>query len=220
MSIRQPWEQDPSEWKEESESFSTMPLENVSKLPGSSSVRNLLTINDVELPQLLADGKLTPHALVTFSRVEWDWHPEKKVYLPDRETLLVRAYLYDLTPYGKTHCLGVGRYEENVFRPYVGMQKQVDILVSREHGLVMLLRPEGKPHVFYHDIGTEKKGSTNGTFVDDETTLQNIVWPWEQKYCLSLGEGRHITEDGKQKYIGRFRLRYTLTGEDNAQRPG
>lgn len=214
---RQPWEEDPSKWKEkESNSFSTMPLKNVSRLTerNRASVLDLLTVNDVELPQLIAEGRVKPYALVTFSRVEWEVEGDKVV--PKKETLLAKSNLYDLAPYGKTHCLGIGRYEENIFKPYIH-DKHPDGLVSREHGLVMLLRDnKGKPCVHYHDIGTQHKGSTNGTYVNDIFPLHNVVHPWPHNDYMSMGNYRVF----ENKDVRSFRVRYKLSGESDVQRSG
>jgi len=219
MTERQPWEQDPSEWKEGiSKSFSSIPRENISKLPGSQSIQHLLNVNDVELPQILAEEKLQPHALVTFSRIEWKWHADKEAWLPeDKETVLARAHLYDITQHTtKAHIIGIGRYDQNIFRPYLEKAGELplDNLVSREHGLIFLDSKEGKPQVFYHDIGTEKKGSTNGTLVNDKKILQNEILPWDQKDYLSMGESPRAI------IVPRFRVRYNLAGEGHAPSSG
>ncbi len=215
---RQPWEEDPSKWKEkESHSFSTMPLKNVSRLTerNRASVLDLLTVNDVELPQLIAEGKVKPHAIVTYSRVEWEVDESRVV--PKRDTILAKSNLYDLTSYGKTHCIGIGRFMENLFRPVTADEERIDRLVSREHGLVMLLKDnKGKPCVHYHDIGTQHKGSTNGTYINDVFPLHNVVHPWPQKDYLSMGNFRIF--DGVN--VRNFRVRYKLAGESDVQRSG
>ncbi len=208
---RQPWEQDPDKWKGKPEhhSFSTMRSKDVGRLTerNRKSVLDLLTINDVELPQLIAEGKVKPKTVVTYSRVEWGVEGNKVV--PVSETILARANLYDLSQWGKTHCIGVGRYQENLFKPCTN-ENGVDRLISREHGLVLLIKDgKRKPGMHYHDIGTQHKGSTNGSYLNDNFGVHNLVMPWEEGDYISMGNYRIL----ENKNVRNFRLRYKTLGE-------
>ncbi len=206
MAERQPWEEDPDKWKQES--LSSFPSEKLNQLSRPwDSICDLLTVNDVEIPQLLAEGKLKPQATVTFSRVKYT--PESGVFVQTGEQEIARAHLYDLAPYGKTHCIGVGRRPENFFQPKIDEQYW-DRTVSGRHGIISLLKEHNNFKVYYRDIGSALDGSSNGTWQGDTLKISNTIVPWLQDTYLSLGIAIK-NKDGK--YVRMFRLRYQLCTE-------
>tara|TARA_B100000959_G_C14781193_1_gene541583 strand:- start:41 stop:655 length:615 start_codon:yes stop_codon:yes gene_type:complete len=154
-----------------------------------------------------------PVAKVTFTRLE----PKHKVYRPgSNETLFsseefaeyteVVKYLYDLKSIGRAMCLGVGRYAHNHFRPLLGREKEeMDPYVSREHGLIFL---NEKGNVCYHDIGTFKKGSTNGTKLNDASIIQDEILTWNEKDYFGLGETLTILKQGEPTIESKFKIRH------------
>jgi len=223
-----PWEQNPDWWKgdnsKESRSFSTMSRQDVSHVynPARNTFVDLLKPNDLEIPYLISEGKIKPYAIVTFSRVKPEVQNEdiKLSFRPRLEEVTVACSpIYDLAQYGKVHCIGVGRFSDNQFKPLIE-DDMADRTVSREHGLIFLKKEGNENIVCYRDVGTKmdvqghfdyagkRSGSTNGTWVNDCTNIRNIVLePWPQDEYLSLGEKIGNTH--------RFKLRYQLAPSDN-----
>ena len=156
-----------------------------------------------------------PVARVWFTRLE----PRQKVYLPEQEETvfssveyaeltLVEKFLYDLKGIDRAMCLAVGRYAHNHFRPFLqGREGDMDPYVSREHGLIFLNEDK---QVCFHDIGTFKKGSTNGTKFNDQSIIQNQMLVWSGEDYFGLGETMTVVADGQQQARSKFKMRYEL----------
>ncbi|MBI4614548.1 MAG: FHA domain-containing protein [Planctomycetes bacterium] len=174
---------------------------------------DILIFDEEEVAQAIKNQ--TPVARVIFTRLE----PKQKVYLPDRsqtvfssveyaELTIGEKQLYDLKGIDRAMCLAIGRYAHNHFRPFLaGNEGDMDPYVSREHGLVFL-NEHGQ--VCYHDIGTFKKGSTNGTKLNDQSIIQNQMIEWRSDEYFGLGETLNVVRDGKQQVMSKFKMRYEL----------
>lgn len=225
---KSPWEQNPDWWKgdsKESKSFSSMRREDVSHVydPKRNTFVDLIKANDLEIPFFASEGKIKPYAFVTFTRVQPELQKDSDIQLSYRKSLeevtVACSPLYDLSQYGKVHCIGIGRFSDNQFKPLIENEK-TDRQVSREHGLIFLKKEGNENIVCYRDVGTKmdaqghvdfagkRSGSTNGTWMSDRTCIRNIVLePWPQDEILSLGEKIGNTH--------RFKLCYQLAPSDN-----
>ena len=175
---------------------------------------DILLFDEEEVKQHIQGAE--PVAKVSFSRLE----PKHKIYRPgSQETLFsseeyaeciqVVKFLYDLKEIGRAMCLGLGRYAHNHFRPILRPNtEEMDPYVSREHGLVFL-NEEGK--VCYHDIGTFKKGSTNGTKLNDLSIIQNELIAWNDNDYFGLGETLTVMKRGEPTIESKFKIRYERT---------
>ncbi len=174
---------------------------------------DILIFDEKEVEELIK--KSSPVARVWFTRLE----PKQKIYLPDRndtvfssveyaELTLFEKFLYDLKGIDRAMCLAIGRYAHNHFRPFLtGKEGDMDPYVSREHGLVFLNEDK---QVCYHDIGTFKKGSTNGTKLNDQSIIQNQMILWQEHDYFGLGETLTVVREGKQQVMSKFKIRYAL----------
>ena len=105
-------------------------------------------------------------------------------------------------------CLAIGRYGHNHFRPFLQEEAgDMDPYVSREHGLIFL---NEEREVCYHDIGTFKKGSTNGTKLNDQSIIQNQMLSWKSNEYFGIGETLSVVRDGKPAILSKFKMRYEL----------
>ena len=100
-----------------------------------------------------------------------------------REVTIDEVPIYDLSPIERLICIGVGRYAENHLRPRCPLGQDSHMGVSREHGVAYV-----KDGILtYRDIGTFRKGSTNGTTVNGGETFFNSVIPWQAGDYLGIG---------------------------------
>jgi len=124
------------------------------------------------------------------------------------EVLIAEKDLYDLGDLGRAMCLAMGRYTHNHFRPFLkGEAVDMDPFVSREHGLIFL---NEKHQVCYHDIGTFKKGSTNGTKLNDISVVKNEVIKLSTNDYFGFGECLNIIKHSESIMESKFKLRHQL----------
>ena len=122
------------------------------------------------------------------------------------EIVVAEKELYDLSELGRAMCLAVGRYAHNHFRPFLNEEEvDMDPFVSREHGLIFL---NEKREVCYHDIGTFKKGSTNGTKLNDISVVKNEISHWQQCDYYGLGECLNAIKANERVMESKFKLRF------------
>lgn len=137
------------------------------------------------------------------------------------ECILTDIPIYDTRHLGQIMCVGVGRFPHNLLRPFIGDEidsyyehpdlydpSAICAQISRDHGLVFL-DLDGK--VAFRDFGTKKEGkragSKNGTWINGEEPIQDLVIRWQQTDYLGLG-GR-IWVDGPERHKEHFfKLRY------------
>lgn len=172
---------------------------------------DILLFDEKEVAQKIADS--TPVAKVFFTRLE----PKLRFYIsqkatPDLESLefaeliVEEKFLYDLGDIGRAMCITVGRYSHNHFRPFLNEEKvEMDPFVSREHGLIFL---NEKLQVCYHDIGTFKKGSTNGTKLNDISIVKNEIISWDQGDYFGLGECVNAFKTNTRITESKFKLKF------------
>lgn len=193
--------------------FTSITLRDIPKLKEPrQTYLDLLLFDEKEVAEKIANS--APVARVFFTRLE----PRLKFFTdpgqatPDIESpefaeiMVEEKYLYDLGDIGRAMCITVGRYSHNHFRPF--FQKNVaemDPFVSREHGLIFL---NEKLHVCYHDIGTFKKGSTNGTKLNDISVVKNEILCWENGDYFGLGECLNIFKTNTRVTESKFKLKY------------
>ncbi len=151
------------------------------------------------------------------------------------EPCLSEALLFDASGVGQLMCLGVGRYSHNMLRPYMGPDADnyydhADELdpgalcgqISRDHGLIFL---DDKAQIFFRDFGTKKAGmrhgSKNGTWVNGQDRLQDLVIPWKEGDYLGLGGRAWVRREGELVKEHVFKLRYEkIPGEEPKKGPG
>lgn len=122
------------------------------------------------------------------------------------EVLLMEKFLYDLSDIDRAMCLAVGRYHHNHFRPFIhDNEVDMDPFVSREHGLIFV---NEKRQICYHDIGTFKKGSTNGTKWNDISIVKNEIMYWDAEAYFGLGESVQIIKEKERTRESLFKLRF------------
>jgi hypothetical protein len=148
------------------------------------------------------------------------------------ECILAEAPLYDTRHLGQLMCIGVGRFPHNLLRPFVGDQMEPyyehpDLFdpsslcaqISRDHGLVFL-DLDGK--VGFRDFGTKKagkrSGSKNGTWINGEEPIQDLVILWNPDDYLGLG-GRILikgknSDDSRKEHL--FKLRYEVVNDNQS----
>lgn len=151
------------------------------------------------------------------------------------ECILTETYLYDTRHLGQLMCIGVGRYEHNLLRPFVGDRideyyehpelydpESLCAQISRDHGLVFL-DPRGG--VAFRDFGTKKegsrKGSKNGTWVNGNEPIQGLVIPWRPEDFLGIG-GRVWVKKGEEtlkEHFFKLRYEYLSPNEPGFIRP-
>jgi len=176
-----------------------------------NSYLDLLIFDESEVQRVIENSD--PIGKVSFTRLE----PKTKIYegAADQtayssaeyaELVVFEKFLYDLKGLDRVMCLAIGRYAHNHFRPFLADQAtDMDPYVSREHGLVFL---DEKKHVCYHDIGTFKKGSTNGTKINDTAVIQNEITVWSTSDYFGLGEVVSVVTESGPRIESRFKLRY------------
>ena len=173
---------------------------------------DLLRFDEKEVQDKIANSK--PLVRVFFTRLE----PKHK-YFKDadqaikvlesavyEEVTVAEKELYDLGELGRAMCLAMGRYAHNHFRPFLN-QDQVDMdpFVSREHGLIFLNESR---QVCYHDIGTFKKGSTNGTKLNDVSVVKNEIIHWDKSDYFGFGECLNVIRFSERTMESKFKLRF------------
>ncbi len=183
--------------------YGSMKIEDVDKLYAANQpIQDLLTPDDEEVARLIAEKKVTPVATVALSRLEVGLNEAGKSALLEKP--VAELPLYDLSPFGKTHYISVGRRESQDLQT-VNEHGLVDMVVSREHGLIYL--KDGK--VYFFDRGTkkdsERKGSRNGTWINDDEFIKDQRWPWPEQVCLAIGD---LAGQENERHLRRFRLRY------------
>ncbi len=177
-----------------------------------NSYLDLLIFDEEEVARAVERSK--PMAKVLFTRLE----PKTKIYEAQAQTVYSSAnyaelaigekFLYDLLGIDRVMCLAIGRYAHNHFRPFLSDQNtDMDPYVSREHGLIFLNEHK---QIAYHDIGTFKKGSTNGTKLNDAGLIQNEITLWNEADYFGLGEVVSVMTDQGPKVESRFKIRYQL----------
>src|SRR5581483_8441454 len=127
------------------------------------------------------------------------------------EPLLSEALLFDASGVGQLMCLGIGRYAHNLLRPFMGddVDRYYDCpdeldpgalcgQISRDHGLIFL---DDKARIYFRDFGTkkegERKGSKNGTWINGEQKIQDLVIPWKEGDYLGIGGRAWVRRDGE-----------------------
>jgi hypothetical protein len=195
--------------------YSSVFYQDLSKLTEKNrrTYLDILRFNEKDVEELVQQSK--PIARVYFTRLE----PRRKVYdeemkktvassIEYAELTIAEEYLYDLKPLGKAMCLAIGRYEHNHFRPSVTTDSiEMDMYVSREHGLVFVNESND---ICYHDIGTLKQGSTNGTKINDECSIKNEIMRWDMMDYFGYGNLLNLIKDTKEVVESKFKLRYEL----------
>lgn len=143
------------------------------------------------------------------------------------------AYLFDASGIGRLMCIGVGRYPHNLLRPFIGEDADayydspdaydpgcVCGQISRDHGLVFL---DDKMNIYYRDFGTKKdgqrSGSKNGTWVNGEERLRDIVIRWHEGDYLGIGGRAWVRRDGVLMKEHVFKLRYQRVPAPQDTRP-
>jgi len=140
---------------------------------------------------------------------------------------VAEGFLFDATSVGQIMCLGVGRYPHNQLRPYVGEDldayyehpESLDPAcicgqISRDHGLVFLAA-DGS--IKFRDFGTKKHNnrndSKNGTWINGDYRVQNVVFDWRPEDYLGLGGRIWVRRDGDLVKEHVFKLRYERVEE-------
>lgn len=206
--------------------------------PAVQSIRDFC-LYDHPAIEAIKDSHL-PLFKVTLTRLE----PRVQVYSDKKlkntvaqsedmtECILAEVPLYDTRHLGQLMCVGVGRFPHNLLRPFVGdaldsYYEHPDLFdpsslcaqISRDHGLVFL-DLDGK--VSFRDFGTKKKGkrsgSKNGTWINGEDPIQDLVMNWEASDYLGLGgrvwvKGEGDEEARKEHF---FKLRYEVSDENQS----
>lgn len=186
---------------------------NIAKLTEPrNTYMDLLLFDEKEVQNRVKDAK--PYASVTLTRLDpkVEYFADKKhtqslVHLFDYvETVLVRKYLYDLSDIGRAMCLAIGRYPHNHLRPFMANSDEtLDPFVSREHGLIFL---NENCEVCYHDIGTFKKGSTNGTKQNDTSLVKDEIIHWQPQDYFGLGQTLNLIRCNERIFESKYKLRF------------
>lgn len=180
--------------------------------PQRNTYQDILIFDEQEVKEKIANSK--PLVKVFLTRLE----PKQKYFQNTRrlvpileslefaEVIVMYKYLYDLSDIGKAQCLALGRYAHNHFRPFVSdEQSEMDPFVSREHGLIFL---NDQQEICYHDIGSFKKGSTNGTKLNDIAVVKNEIILWEPQEYFGLGETLNVIKANERAIESKFKLRF------------
>lgn len=147
---------------------------------------------------------------------------ENTIAAGEATTELAQALLFDASGIGQLMCIGIGRYPHNLLRPYVGddidaYYHSPDKLdpscvcgqISRDHGLIFL---DDKGHIYFRDFGTKKngrrEGSKNGTWIDGDEKIRDLVIPWHEGQFLGIGGRAWVRREGKLVREHVFKLRY------------
>ena len=175
------------------------------------SYLDILLFDEKEVQEKIAQS--VPLVRVFLTRLEpkqkfFEGSDAKKAALcsmENAEMIIEEKCLYDLGDIGRAMCLTVGRYSHNHFRPFLNDEaKEMDPYISREHGLIFL---NEKRQVCYHDIGTFKKGSTNGTKLNDISMVKNEIMSWAASDYFGLGESLSSVKAGVRAMESKFKLR-------------
>ena len=188
-------------------------FQNIAKLEEPRhTYLDILVFDEQEVKEKISGSK--PIAKVLLTRLEFrqQYFTDSKKNIPVLESLdgaeciVCEKFLYDLSDIGRAMCLAVGRYAHNHFRPFINNEHvDMDPFVSREHGLIFL---NEKRQVCYHDIGTFKKGSTNGTKRNDVAIVKNEILHWDDHEYFGIGECQNIMEKNERIMESKFKLRF------------
>lgn len=194
--------------------FTSITLRDIPKLrEPRQTYLDILLFDEKEVADKIA--KSNPVVRVLFTRLE----PKQKFFIssqttPDLESLefaqilVEEKYLYDLGDIGRAMCVTIGRYSHNHFRPFLTEDAvEMDPFVSREHGLIFL---NEKLQVCYHDIGTFKKGSTNGTKLNDISVVKNEILCWDEGDYFGLGECLNVFKANTRITESKFKLKFQM----------
>ncbi|NUM35100.1 MAG: FHA domain-containing protein [Candidatus Brocadiae bacterium] len=173
---------------------------------------DILLFDEQQVKEKISNSK--PIVKVVLTRME----PRQKYFLDSRrfmpvleslhytEWIVIEKFLYDLSDIGRAMCLAVGRFNHNHLRPFLSEdQGDMDPFVSREHGLIFV---NEKRQICYHDIGTFKKGSTNGTKLNDLSLVKNEIITWNAHEYFGLGESLNIVKTKERVMESKFKLRF------------
>ena len=173
---------------------------------------DLLKFDEKEVQEKIASS--TPMVRVFLTRLEpkQRFYTDEKCIVPILESLeygefiVAEKKLYDLGDLGRAMCLAMGRYAHNHFRPHLNEEAvDMDPFVSREHGLIFL---NDKLQVCYHDIGTFKKGNTNGTKLNDISLVKNEATIWDSYDYFGFGECCNNIKSSERVMESKFMLRF------------
>ncbi len=173
---------------------------------------DILLFDEQSVKDIVKNSK--PIARVYFSRLDPNY-----IYFSDKErrnpilfshqyseVMLKEHELFDLSSIGRAMCLAVGRYPHNHLRPFMlNSEENLDPFISREHGLIFL---NENLQVCYHDIGTFKKGSTNGTKQNDLSLVKNNIIYWSPKDYFGLGRSMNIIRGYDRVIESKYKLRF------------
>jgi pSer/pThr/pTyr-binding forkhead associated (FHA) protein len=180
----------------------------------NQSYLDILLFDEKEVQEKIKDAE--PVARVFITRLE----PSQRFF--DNETRIIpvlesvnytevvikEKLVYDLWDLERAMCVTMGRFSHNNLRPFLNDDAiDMDPFVSREHGLIFL---NEKRRLCYHDIGTFKKGSTNGTKLNDISVVKNEITRWEEDEYFGLGETLNVFKEGARITESKFKLRYEL----------
>ena len=173
---------------------------------------DLLRFDEKEVQDKIANSIPLVKVFVTRLEPKQKFYDSNKHVIPTLESLefaeviVEEKCLYDLGDLGRAMCLTMGRYSHNHFRPFLNEEAiDMDPFVSREHGLIFL---DEKQRVCYHDIGTFKKGSTNGTKLNDISVVKNEIISWDNSDYFGLGECLNVLQANTRSMESKFKLRY------------
>ncbi len=193
--------------------LTSITLKDIAKLQEPrETYLDLLRFDEKEVQEKISNS--TPIARVFLTRLEvkhrfFDSKEKTKPLLESleyEELIVVEKELFHLGDLGRAMCLAMGRYAHNHFRPFADSQKvDMDPFVSREHGLIFL---NEKKQICYHDIGTFKKGSTNGTKLNDVSVVKDKIIHWDSNDYFGFGECLNIIRFSERITESKFKLRY------------
>lgn len=193
--------------------LTSITLKDIAKLKEPrETYLDLLRFDEKEVQEKIANS--TPIVKVLLTRLE-----PKHIFFSDaknlapilkspqyEEAVVTEKELFDLEDLGRAMCLAIGRYAHNHFRTFVDKNDvDMDPFVSREHGLIFLNK---RSKVCYHDIGTFKKGSTNGTKLNDISVVKNEITNWDENDYFGFGECISTIKNGERIMESRFKLRF------------
>jgi hypothetical protein len=177
--------------------------------------------------KIYSDEKLTNTVAVSKD------YAENTIAEGDATLELGSAYLFDASGIGRLMCIGVGRYPHNLLRPFIGESADAyydspdafdpDCVcgqISRDHGLVFL---DDKANIYYRDFGTKKegkrRGSKNGTWLNGEEAIRDLVIRWHEGDYLGIGGRAWVRRDGQLVKEHVFKLRYERVPEPHDTQP-
>ena len=190
--------------------LTTIFCNDISKLEEPrNSYLDILVFDEQQVKEKIKKSK--PVAKVIFCRLnskqEYFQNNTLLFQMPEfTDTVIAEKKLYDLSDIGRFMCITIGRYVHNHFKPVMSSKSEkMDQFVSREHGLIFL---NERQQLCYHDIGTFKQGSTNGTKLNDIDIVKNRIIKWNQEHFFALGERLNIIKNNERIMESQFKLRY------------